>query len=49
MVLDYPVMLLVMTLLVVFSATGKQLTRWEGGVLFGTYWVYLALMFLLFA
>jgi len=48
MVLDYPVMLLVMTLLVVFSATGKQLTRWEGGVLFGTYWVYLALMFLLF-
>ena len=49
MVLDYPVMLIVMVLLVVFSATGKQLGRWNGGVLFGTYWVYLALMFLLFA
>lgn len=49
MVLDYPVMLLMMTLLVVFSATGKQLTRWEGGVLFGTYCLYLTVMFLLFA
>jgi len=48
MVLDYPVMLIVMMLLVVFSVTGKQLTRWNGGVLLGTYCVYLALMFLLF-
>jgi cation:H+ antiporter len=49
MVLDYPVMLTLMVLLVLFGATGKQLTRWEGGVLLATYGIYLALMFQLFA
>ena len=49
MVLDYPVMLILMMLLVVFGVTGKQLTRWHGGVLLGTYGVYLALMFYYFA
>ena len=49
MVLDYPVMLTIMALLVIFGVTGKQLTRWKGGVLLATYGIYLSLMFLLFA
>jgi len=49
MLLDYPVMLTVMALLVIFGATGKQLTRWEGGVLLAIYGIYLALMFRFFA
>jgi len=49
MVLDYPVMLTVMALLVIFGATGKQLTRWEGGVLLAIYGIYLVLIFRLFA
>ena len=49
MVFDYPVMLTLMVLLVVFGVTGKQLGRWKGGVLLTIYGIYLALMFLLFA
>jgi cation:H+ antiporter len=49
MVLDYPVMLTLMVLLLVFGVTGRQLGRWKGGVLLGVYGVYLALIFLLFA
>lgn len=49
MVLDYPVMLTLMALLVVFGATGRQLARWSGGVLLAIYGIYLALMFLFFA
>ncbi|MFC1991398.1 calcium/sodium antiporter [Chloroflexota bacterium] len=49
MVFDYPVMLTLMILLLVFCVTGKQLTRWKGGVLLAIYAIYLALMFLLFA
>ncbi len=49
MVLDYPVMLTLMALLVLFGVTGRQLTRWKGGVLLGVYGIYLAIMFLLFA
>ncbi len=49
LVLDYPVMLTLMVLLVVFGVAGKQLGRWGGGVLLGVYVVYLALMFGLFA
>ena len=48
-VLDYPVMLTVMALLVIFGATGKRLTRWEGGVLLAIYGIYLVLIFRLFA
>jgi cation:H+ antiporter len=49
MVLDYPVMLTLMVLLVLFGATGRQLARWSGGVLLAIYGIYLALMFQLFA
>ena len=49
MVLDYPAMLSLMALLVVFGITGKQLGRWQGGALLAIYGVYIALMFLLFA
>jgi cation:H+ antiporter len=49
MVLDYPVMLTLMVLLLVFGIIGKQLGRWKGGVLLGVYGVYLALIFLIFA
>ena len=49
MVLDYPVMLIVMVVLVIFGLTGKQLGRWQGGVFVAIYGSYLALMFLLFA
>ena len=48
MVLDYPTMLILMALLVVFGLTGRQLSRWHGGVMLGVYGVYLAMMFLLF-
>jgi len=48
MVLDYPVMLTVMGLLLIFGVTGKQLGRWQGGVFVAIYGIYLALMFLLF-
>jgi cation:H+ antiporter len=49
MVFDYPVMLILMVLLIVFGVTGKQLGRWKGGVILGIYVVYLVLIFLLFA
>ena len=49
MVLDYPVMLSIMVLLAIFAVTGKQLARWQGGMLLGIYGGYLVLMFLLFA
>ena len=48
MALDYPVMLVLMVLLVVFGVTGRQLVRWKGGLLLVIYGGYLALMFLLF-
>ena len=49
MVLDYPAMLTMMALLVIFGITGKQLARWQGGVFISLYGGYLVLMFLLFA
>ena len=49
MIFDYPVMLTLMALLVIFGTTGKQLTRWKGGVFLAIYGIYLTLMFLLFA
>ena len=49
MVLDYPVMLTLMVLLLVFGIIGKQLGRWKGGVLLAIYVIYLTVMFLLFA
>jgi cation:H+ antiporter len=49
MVLDYPFMLLLMLLLVLFRFTKHRIDRWEGGMLFGVLVVYLVLMFNFFA
>ncbi|MFC2040794.1 calcium/sodium antiporter [Chloroflexota bacterium] len=49
MILDYPFMLLLMALLVVFRFTNHRIERWEGGTLFGLLVVYLTLMFYHFA
>lgn len=49
MVFDYPVMLTLMVLLILFGVTGRQLVRWKGGVLLAIYGIYLALVFQLFA
>ena len=49
MVFDYPVMLTLMVLLLVFGIIGKQLGRWKGGVFLAIYGIYLTLMFILFA
>lgn len=49
MVLDYPFMLLLMVLLLVFRFTKHRIDRWEGGMLFGVLLVYLTLMFSYFA
>jgi len=49
MIFDYPVMLTLMVLLLVFGIIGKQLGRWKGGVFLAIYGIYLALIFVLFA
>lgn len=49
LVLDYPFMLLVMFLLLVFRFKKDRIDRWEGGLLFGVLIVYLTLMFSYFA
>lgn len=48
-ILDFPFMLLLMFLLVVFRFTKDRIDRWEGATLFGTLVVYLFLMFYYFA
>jgi cation:H+ antiporter len=45
---DFPVMLLIMVLLVIFGITGKKLERWEGGVILGIYIAYIVGLFTLF-
>jgi cation:H+ antiporter len=47
-VLDFPFMLLLMGLCVLFSTTGRKIYRWEGAALFGFYCLYLVLMFRFF-
>ena len=49
MVLDYPFMLLLMFLLVIFRFTKNRIDRWEGGILFGVLLVYLTVMFSYFS
>jgi len=49
MVLDYPFMLVLMGLLVVFRFTKHRIDRWEGGALLGVLVIYLVLMFSYFA
>jgi len=48
-VLDFPVMLILMGLLVLFGSTKLKIARWEGGLLFAIYIIYLILMFSIFA
>ena len=43
--LDIPVMLLLMILLVVFGYSEGKLRRWQGGVLFGMYVIYVVILF----
>jgi len=45
LVLDYPFMLVLMGLLVVFRFTRHRIDRWEGGMLLGVLVIYLVLMF----
>ncbi|MFC1907581.1 sodium:calcium antiporter, partial [Chloroflexota bacterium] len=49
LVLDYPFMLVLMGLLVVFRFTKHRIARWEGGMLLGVLVIYLVLMFGYFA
>jgi cation:H+ antiporter len=49
MVLDYPFMLLLMVLLVLFGSTSTQIGRLKGGIILGTYIIYLTIMFTKFA
>jgi cation:H+ antiporter len=43
--LDVPVMFLLMVLLIAFGFSKGELKRWQGGVLFGIYVVYLFILF----
>jgi cation:H+ antiporter len=45
---DFPAMLLIMVLLVVFGVTKSKLERWEGGLLMGIYFAYIAGLFIYF-
>jgi Ca2+/Na+ antiporter len=41
-------MLVLMGMLVYFGSTNSKIERWQGGVLFAVYIIYLVLMFSLF-
>ncbi|MEZ5333920.1 MAG: calcium/sodium antiporter [Methanolobus sp.] len=45
---DFPIMIALMVLLIVFGITGKKLDRWEGGLMLGVYVGYVAGLFTLF-
>lgn len=45
---DFPAMLLIMVLLVIFGITRRKLERWEGGLLLGVYLAYIAGLFIYF-
>ncbi|WP_440952121.1 calcium/sodium antiporter [Methanococcoides sp. FTZ1] len=45
---DFPVMILIMLMLVIFGITGKKLERWEGGVILVTYFAYVAGLFIFY-
>lgn len=49
MVLDYPFMLLVMAMLVIFGSTSTKIGRLKGSIILGTYIIYLTIMFTKFA
>ncbi len=45
---DFPVMLFIMVILVIFGITGRKLEKWEGAVIFVTYAAYIAGLFIYF-
>ncbi|MDY0386719.1 MAG: calcium/sodium antiporter [Methanolobus sp.] len=45
---DFPFMLLIMALLMIFGITGRKLERWEGGLILGAYFVYIVGLFTLY-
>ena len=45
---DFPIMILIMVLLLVFGITGRKLERWEGGVILGVYVGYIFGLFTLY-
>nr|WP_048135654.1 calcium/sodium antiporter [Methanolobus tindarius] len=45
---DFPIMIALMLILIIFGITGKKLERWEGGVILGVYVGYIAGLFTLF-
>ena len=45
---DFPLMIVLMLILIIFGITGKKLDRWEGGVILGVYVGYVAGLFILF-
>jgi cation:H+ antiporter len=48
LIYDFPAMLLIMVLLVIFGVTKRKLERWEGGLLLGVYLAYIAGLFIYF-
>jgi cation:H+ antiporter len=48
LIYDFPIMLLIMVLLVIFGITKRKLERWEGGLLMGVYFAYIAGLFVYF-
>ncbi len=45
---DFPLMIGIMLLLIIFGITGKKLERWEGGLILGAYLLYVAGLFTLY-
>jgi cation:H+ antiporter len=45
---DFPIMIVLMLILIIFGITGRKLERWEGGVILGVYLGYIAGLFTLF-
>jgi cation:H+ antiporter len=46
LLLDYPVMLALMGILILFAATGRALTRWQGCILLAVYVAYSTALFM---
>jgi cation:H+ antiporter len=45
---DFPLMIIIMVLLLIFGITGKKLERWEGGLILGVYLGYVTGLFSLY-
>ncbi len=47
-VYDFPLMIVLMLLLIIFGITGRKLERWEGGMILGVYLAYVVGLFTLY-